>query len=142
VIRLVLRRLVLTVVVTAGLGVSSGCTLISNIVGSEKRDVYKFDHKFTVEEPSFRRSMDTLGNAMVPGNDGELYKNGDQIFPAMTNDIREAKLSVNLETYIFQPDRAGRQFVDAMVFAARRGVQVRLLVDDWGSKLNQIVLES
>jgi cardiolipin synthase len=135
--RLVLRRLVLAGIVTAGLGVSSGCTLVTNIVGSEKRDVYKFDHRFTVEEPSFRRSMDTLGNAMVPGNAGELYKNGDEIFPAMTNDIREAKLSVNLETYIFQPDRAGRQFVDAMVFAARRGVQVRLLVDDWGSKLKQ-----
>jgi cardiolipin synthase len=55
----------------------------------------------------------------------------------MTKDIRDAKLSVNLETYIFQPDRAGRQFVDAMVFAARRGVQVRLLVDDWGSKLKE-----
>ena len=51
---------------------SSGCTFINNILGSEKRDVYKFDHPFTVEDPSFRRSMDTLGTAMVPGNDAEL----------------------------------------------------------------------
>ena len=132
---MLVRRLVLAISVTAGLGVSSGCTFVNNFIGSEKRNVYKFDHPFTVEDAAFRRSMDTLGTAMLPGNDAELYKNGDQIFPAMTKDIREAKSSVNLESYIFQPDRAGRQFVDAMVAAAKRGVQVRLLVDDWGSKL-------
>lgn len=131
----------------AGLGLalllatSSGCTVIANIVGSEKRDVYKFEHPFTVEDASFRRSMDTLGTAMVPGNDAELFKNGDEIFPAMTKDIREAKFSVNLESYIYQPDKAGRQFADAMIAAARRGVQVRLLVDAWGSKLKQLAEE-
>jgi len=117
---------------------ATGCGVISTIVGKDKRDVYHFDQPFTVEDPSFRRSMDTLGTAMVPGNDAELYKNGDQIFPAMTKDIREAKLSVNLESYIFQPDQAGRLFADALIEAARRGVQVRLLVDDWGSKLKDL----
>ncbi|MDQ2870719.1 MAG: cardiolipin synthase [Acidobacteriota bacterium] len=120
---------------------SSGCTFISNIVGSEKRDVYKFDHPFTVDDPSFRRSMDTLGTAMVGGNDAELLKNGDEIFPAMTRDIRAAKKTVNLETYIFQPDRAGRQFADAMIDAAKRGVEVRFLIDAWGSKLKGLEAE-
>ncbi len=117
---------------------SSGCTFVSNIVGSEKRDVYKFEHPFTVEDPSFRRSMDTLGTAMVGGNDAELLKNGDQIFPAMIRDIRAARKTVNLETYIFKPDRAGRLFADAMIDAARRGVEVRFLVDGWGSKLKDL----
>jgi cardiolipin synthase len=136
-----LRVLVFAAVSAAGLAGSSGCTLIGNIVGSEKRNVYKFDTRFTVADMSFRRSMDNLGNPVVPGNFAELYKNGDQIFPAMTKDIREAKTSVNLETYIFQPDEAGRQFVDAMIEAAHHGVQVRLLVDDWGSKLKQFDAE-
>ena len=39
----------------------------------------------------------------------------------MTRDIREAKKTVNLETYIFQPDRAGRMFADAMIDAAQTG---------------------
>ncbi|MCA1582799.1 MAG: cardiolipin synthase [Acidobacteria bacterium] len=120
---------------------SSGCTFINNIVGSEKRDVYKFDHPFTVDDPSFRRSMDTLGTAMVGGNEAELLKNGDEIFPAMTRDIRAAKKTVNLETYIFQPDRAGRQFADAMIDAAKRGVEVRFLIDAWGSKLKGLEAE-
>src|SRR6266545_5291046 len=114
---------------------TSGCTVINDLIGSEKRDVYKFDHPFTVEEPSFRRSVEALGNPMVSGNKAELLKNGDEIFPAMTRDIREAKRTVNLETYIFQPDEAGHQFADAMIAAAKNGVEVRLLIDSWGSKL-------
>ncbi|MEP6800902.1 MAG: cardiolipin synthase [Acidobacteriota bacterium] len=128
------RLLPLLTLLLCSLG-PSGCTFVNSIIGSEKRDVYKFDPPFTVDDPSFRRSMDTLGTAMVGGNDAELLKNGDEIFPAMTRDIRAAKKTVNLETYIFEPDRAGRQFADAMIEAAKRGVQVRFLVDGWGSKL-------
>jgi len=134
-------RLVLLLALCVPALSGTGCTVVSMIVGKEKRDVYKFDHPFTVEDPSFQRSLDNLGSAMVGGNDAELYKNGDEIFPAMTKDIREAKLSVNLESYIFQPDKAGRQFADALIAAAKRGVQVRLLVDAWGSKLKALDAE-
>src|SRR5262245_53082139 len=103
---------------TAGFG-SAGCTVISDAIGSEQRVVYKFDRRFDVSDPVFRRSLDTFGTAMVAGNTAELLQNGDEIFPAMTKAIREAKVSVNLETYIFQPDEAGRQFADAMIEAAR-----------------------
>jgi cardiolipin synthase len=130
--------IVLPILASLGLFASSGCSLISDVVGSEKRDVYKFDHPFTASDPAFRRSLDTFGTAMVPGNTAELLKNGDEIFPAMTKAIREAQKTVNLETYIFQPDEAGKQFADAMMKAARRGVEVRLLIDAWGSKLGDL----
>ena len=116
----------------------SGCTLTSNLLGSEKRNVYKFDPQFEVESASFRRSTEALGTPMVGGNRASLLKNGDEIFPAMTKEIRQAGKSVNLETYIFQPDEAGRMFADAMIDAAKRGVEVRLLIDAWGSKLGEL----
>src|SRR5215471_8355577 len=119
-------------------GASTSCTVINNVIGSEKRDVYKFDHPMAVETSVYRRSAEALGNPVVSGNSAILLKNGDQIFPAMTRDIREAKHTVNLETYIFQPDEAGRQFADAMMAAARNGVEIRLLVDAWGSKLGEL----
>ncbi len=130
--------LVLLAVASVGGFVSAGCTVTSDLVGREKRDVYKFDHPFTISDPAFRRSLDTFGTAMVPGNTAELLKNGDEIFPAMTKAIREAKMTVNLETYIFQPDEAGREFADAMIEAANHGVEVRLLIDAWGSKLGDL----
>ncbi len=67
-----------------------------------------------------------------------LLENGDGVFPAMLEDIRRAKVSVHLETFIFKPDEVGRRFADAMIEASRRGVQVRLLVDAQGSRLDDL----
>src|ERR1700692_2827028 len=136
--RKLLLRLALLVPVCALAVAGGGCTVISDIIGSEKRAVYKFDHPFTASDPAFRRSLDTFGTAMVPGNTAELLKNGVEIFPAMTKAIREAQKTVNLETYIFQPDEAGKQFADAMIEAAGRGVEVRFLIDAWGSSLGDL----
>ncbi len=130
----------MSILLTASLG-ASGCTLINNLVGSEKRDVYKFDHPFNADTPAFRRSAEALGFPMVEGNEALLLQNGDEIFPAMIGEITNAKKTVNLESYIFEPDAAGRQFTDAMIAAARRGVQVRLLIDGWGGKLKQFKKE-
>src|SRR6185369_16774927 len=105
---------------------------------SDQRKKYQFQPPFPVEDPQFRRSLDNIGGVIVGGNDAALLENGDGFFPAMLKDIREAKVSVNLETYIFKPDEAGRQFTVAMIEAARRGVQVRLLVDAQGSKLGDL----
>ena len=123
----------------AGAGLAlSGCTVLNGIVASEKREIYHFQPDFGVGEPQFRRSLDTLERSMTNGNSAELLKNGDQIFPSMIGAIRDAKMSVNLETYIFQPDAAGRQFAEAMIDAAKRGVEVRLLIDDYGSSLGDL----
>jgi len=130
------RRL-LAAVVALGAALQSGCT-ITHSVSSEKREIYHFVPDFGVSDPQFRRSLDTLNSVVVGGNSARILKNGDEIFPAMTGEIRNAKTSVNLETYIFQPDDAGRQFASAMIDAAKRGVEVRFLIDDYGSSLGDL----
>jgi len=47
--------------------------------------------------------------------------------------IAQARRSLELETYIFADDHIGRQFRDALVQAAARGVRVRVLADAFGS---------
>lgn len=107
----------------------------------EKRQSYEFEHRFNVQDPTFRRSLDSLGNPMVPGNTAVILQNGDEIFPAMTGAIRAAKKSVCLESYIYVDDQAGRQFADALIEAARKGVKVRVLVDAVGSKMGRLTEE-
>ncbi|MDA1015600.1 MAG: cardiolipin synthase [Planctomycetota bacterium] len=60
--------------------------------------------------------------------------NGDEAFPAMLAAIETATSSITLCTYIFDNDRAGREFADALKRAADRGVEVRVLVDAVGSR--------
>jgi len=120
---------------------SSGCALSTALLGAEKRDDYVFHEHLRVTDPEFQRSAEALGNPLVGGNAVTLLENGDEIFPAMVHDIRSATRSVDLETYIFQPDHAGRMIADALIFAARHGVEVRLLVDAWGSKFKDLQQE-
>ncbi len=60
---------------------------------------------------------------------------GDEIFPAMLAAIDSAFQSVCLEIYTFEESPLGREFLEALIRARERGVQVRVLVDAIGSIL-------
>ena len=62
-------------------------------------------------------------------------RNGEEIFPAMLEAIRSARMSLRLETYIYTDGRIGREFLVELLAATRRGVRVRVLVDAFGSWL-------
>ncbi|MCK5446784.1 MAG: PLDc N-terminal domain-containing protein [Gemmatimonadetes bacterium] len=72
-------------------------------------------------------------NELTAGNRIEPLRNGDAAYPAMLDAIRGAVTSVALETYIFDMDRAGQEFVKELSAAVRRGVQVRVLIDGVGA---------
>jgi cardiolipin synthase A/B len=67
------------------------------------------------------------------GGEARILQNGDAFYPAMLEAIRSAKDTVNFQVYIFEPDEIGRQFMDAFIERARAGVEVRVLVDWFGS---------
>jgi cardiolipin synthase A/B len=58
---------------------------------------------------------------------------GQKIFPAMLAAIEAAQKSIQLETYVYSDGKLGRQFLEVLLAAARRGVRVRVLVDAAGS---------
>jgi cardiolipin synthase len=60
--------------------------------------------------------------------------NGDEAFPAMLAAIDSARKSISLVSYIFDNDVTGRQFADALGRALKRGVAVRVLIDDAGTR--------
>jgi len=123
------RRLSICLLVVVAAVQAAGCTSTS-----AKRQIYHFNHPIPPADPAFRRSLDSFGNLMVKGNSVELLKNGDQIFPAYLEAIAGAKRTVNLESYIFGNDRAGAMVTNALLDAARRGVEVRVLIDGFGGR--------
>lgn len=58
---------------------------------------------------------------------------GREVFPAMLAAIATAQKSIQFEVYLYSDGKLGRQFLDALAAAARRGVRVRVLVDAVGS---------
>ena len=63
------------------------------------------------------------------GNQVRLLRDGPQTFPAWLQAIGTAKQLVHLENYILQEDDLGQQFADALIAAAKRGAQVRVIYD-------------
>jgi cardiolipin synthase len=58
---------------------------------------------------------------------------GSEYFPALESAITSAKQSVFLEVYIFTHDEIGQRIARALSEAAKRGVDVRVIVDWVGS---------
>lgn len=67
------------------------------------------------------------------GNEVELLRGGEALFPAMCEAIAKATHEVWLATYIFDDDAAARCVAAELVAAAQRGVRVRVVVDGFGS---------
>jgi cardiolipin synthase len=67
------------------------------------------------------------------GNAFTLLENGEQFFPRVFGCIAAAQREVVLETFILFEDKVGLQLHAALVAAARRGVQVDMTIDGWGS---------
>ena len=75
-----------------------------------------------------------IKNPLIPDNHLHPLVNGDEAFPAMLTAIDAATKSISLLSYIFDNDASGRQFVDALARAVKRGVQVRVLIDAAGTR--------
>lgn len=74
-----------------------------------------------------------LEETKVPGNAVTLLQNGDEIFPAMLEAIREAKHSICFETYVYWSGDIAIAFAEALEEAAKRGVTVLVILDWYGS---------
>ncbi len=63
----------------------------------------------------------------------ELIETGAARLKTLLELIGAAKHSLRILMYMFDPDRAGKAVRDALIAAAERGVEVRLLIDGFGS---------
>lgn len=63
-----------------------------------------------------------------------LLVDGGEIFPELLSAIAQAKRRVLLEMYLWTSGRLSNLFVDALCAAARRGVCVSVLIDDFGCR--------
>ena len=73
------------------------------------------------------------GEPLAAANALRILHRGDEAYPVMLDEIRRAQNCIALSSYIFRNDAAGRDFADALIDAARRGVKVRVLLDGIGA---------
>jgi cardiolipin synthase A/B len=89
--------------------------------------------------PAAAQAMDRLGRSLVGGatvrgNRFQLFSDTQAILAAIARDIDAAKTSVLMEFYIWNEGGAADEVLEAVIRAAGRGVQCRLLIDALGAR--------
>jgi cardiolipin synthase len=74
-----------------------------------------------------------VGAPVTMGDTFDVLQNGDAIFPAMLAAIDGATRRISFESFIYSDGEISRRFTQAFVAAARRGVQVRIVLDGYGA---------
>jgi cardiolipin synthase len=97
-----------------------------------------------VSSPEFLRACEELtGAGMTVGSHVELLVNGDRIFPAYLQTIREARSTINCLTYVYWRGDIADEVAGALADRARDGVEVNVLLDAVGTvKMDRELLRS
>ncbi|MGB6223632.1 cardiolipin synthase [Haloferula sp.] len=90
------------------------------------------------EHPPEAREMDRLGSKMIGlptvcGTSGKLFSDTGEILKAIAEDVRNAERSVLMEFYIWNEGGLADEVLEAVIGAAERGLDCRLLIDGLGA---------
>lgn len=97
-------------------------------------DTFKTSYRTLPEDYLYigRIADAVTGRTLISGNTVTPLINGDAAYPDMLASIAAARHYIFVSTYIFQTDQTGLRFVEALAAAAKRGVEVRIIVDGIG----------
>jgi len=113
--------------------------VIVSIVGliilfAQDPSTVRLDSNVSIDDERFPEYASAVtASPPTRGDRYEMLVNGDQIYPAMLDAIRAARRRVNFLTYIYSPGEVADRFTDALADAARRGVEVNVVVDAFGA---------
>ena len=121
------RKLVIVIILSLGL-----VGMLLAIAQDQK--TLKIQSAHAADDPEFPRYVAALlGGHATGGNSYDVLTNGDQIFPSMLAAVNAAQRRISFESYIYNEGSVGKQFTDAFIAAAKRGVLVQLVIDAVGS---------
>lgn len=95
---------------------------------------YRLRPNYAVGDAVFQRTMaGMLAAPFIDGNSIKTLVNGKEIFATMIEDIKRAKTSINLESFIFSSGKVSQEFIEALCERSQAGVKVNVLIDWIGS---------
>ena len=121
------------------IGIVIGVIIVGvGLVIAQDQETLRVKTSLAATDPRFPGYLAKLsGHALTSGDRYTVLTDGDAAFPEMLAAIAAAKHRVAFEGYIYDSkEDIARQFTDAFVAAAQRGVEVRLVFDAFGAKLS------
>ncbi|GIM54146.1 cardiolipin synthase [Capnocytophaga cynodegmi] len=114
---------------------------IDQFFRSELETKIEILRKNHLEQPSLSENMEiirflsqTEQTFVAPNSSIEILNNGENLFPVLLREMRNAKSHIHIEYYIYENDTVGNQVKEILIEKARQGVEVRFIYDDFGSR--------
>jgi cardiolipin synthase len=118
--------------VLVSIAITGGLLLLA-----QDQDTVRVQSPIAADDPRFTEYVASLVGAPVQKGDAyTVLRNGDEVFPAMLDAIRQARSRISVETFIYEDGIVGDQFTQALTEAAHRGVTVRIVLDAIGGELS------
>jgi cardiolipin synthase A/B len=121
------RNVVGGVIIAAGI-VAAGLMI------AQDQETLRVQTSLAAEDPRFPEYLARLlGHPLTERDTYIVHTNGDKAFPAMLAAVGRARHRVSFESYIFDTGTIAERFIAAFEQAARRGVEVKLVLDAVGA---------
>jgi cardiolipin synthase len=75
-----------------------------------------------------------LGVPATEGNQIDVLRNGDEIFPAMLESVEQAGHTIDFLTFVYWRGDVGTKLARLLADRAHAGVRVRVVLDAWGAR--------
>jgi cardiolipin synthase A/B len=117
-------------------GILIGVIVIgTGLLIAQDQETLRVRTSLAVDDARFPQYLaDLLGHRLTQSDSYIVHTNGDDAMPAMLGAIAKARERISLESYSFEKGDIAERFTDALVRAAQRGVNVRMVLDSIGSK--------
>jgi cardiolipin synthase len=105
------------------------------VVASRVSVSYALDAPYALPQSEFIQFLEGITNSPSAAiSEWKLDHDPAEIYSVMLASIRQARLSVTMETFLFWSGEVGDAFAEAFIERARAGVKVKLLLDADGSR--------
>lgn len=108
--------------------------LIQNALNQRFKEV-SLEHKADLEYfyPLAKMIQEDARNIFSDDNRVDVLINGEQKFPRLLEDLRNAKEHIHIQYYIYDNDVIGNEIADILIEKHKAGVEVKFIYDDFGA---------
>src|SRR3954451_8639224 len=86
------------------------------------------------DQLGFRRALEgLLGIPATEGNQVDVLRNGDRIFPAMFEAIEAATSTIDFLTFVYWEGSIGEELAERLAARAKAGVRARVILAPFGA---------
>jgi cardiolipin synthase len=111
------------------------CVLLALLIGCAKVRAITDVPEIQLGDADFFPTIEAFADApIIGGNKIDILQNGDELFPAMMRDIKNAKSTITFAQYLFKGGTLARELAQTFAERCRAGIKVYILLDDHGSE--------